>query len=363
MSKNNEIFEALEALQKERGIGGQELLDSIKLGIVQAVMKNYNVEATNVKVELDVEAQKFEVCLLREIVDEVENPYTQIHIDEALEKNRRAKVGSILSTKLDTKQIGRISAGTGKNQIHQGINDAVKRKMAIQYQNKQHEVVDAEVIRVDNATRNCTVQIEKNEFPLFASEQLPNDHLKVGDHVKVYIHEVIEGDRRTSVKLTRMSKELVKRLLEKEIPEIFNGEVEIKSISREPGSRTKVAVYSKDPNIDPVGACIGQKGMRIGAIVDELCGEKIDVIKYSEVPEEYIAQALSPSDVESVTIMNAENRVARVIVPDTQLSLAIGNKGQNAKLAAKLTGYKIDIKSRSLLKQEELAAAANAQEA
>lgn len=361
MSKSHEIFEALEALQKERGVGGPELLESIKTGIVQAVMKNYNVDASNVQVELDVEAQKFEVCLLREIVEEVTNPYTQISIEDALEKNKRAKVGAVMSTKLDTKQIGRISAGTGKNQIHQGINEAVKRKMAIQYQNKQHEVVDAEVIRVDNATRNCTVMIDKNEFPLFASEQLPNDNLKVGDHIKVYIHEVIEGDRRTSVKITRMSKDLVKRLLEKEIPEIFSGEVEIKSISREPGSRTKVAVCSKDPNIDPVGACIGQKGMRINAIVDELCGEKIDVIKYSEVPEEYIAQALSPSDVESVEIVSADSRIARVIVPDNQLSLAIGNKGQNAKLAAKLTGYKIDIKSPSLLKQEAAAKAESEQ--
>ncbi len=353
-SKNNtEIFDALDLLEKERGVGGEELIESIKTGIVQAVMKNYNVEAANVKVTLDVAAKKYEVCLLREIVEEVTNPHTQISLAEALTKNRTAKVGNVLSIKLDTKQIGRISAGTGKNQIHQGINEAVKRKMAIQYQNKQHEVVDAEVVRMDAANLNAFVVIDKHEFPLYASEQLPNDRLKVGDHIKVYIHEVIEGDRRCSVKITRMSKELVKRLLEKEIPEVFNGEVEIKSIARDPGSRTKVAVWSNDPNIDAVGSCIGQKGMRIGAIVEELRGEKIDVIRYSETPEEYIAQALSPAEVESVEILSPETRACRVIVPDTQLSLAIGNKGQNAKLAAKLTGYKIDIKSRALLKQEE----------
>ena len=216
-----------------------------------------------------------------------------------------------------------------------------------QYQSKLHEIVNARVQKIEPRTGNVTVSIDKNEAILFASEQIPGETFHEGDFIKVYVNDVVSNERRCTIKVTRTHKDLVKRLFEKEVPEIFDGTVEVKSISREAGSRTKIAVFSKDPNIDPVGACIGQRNSRVSNIVKELNGEKIDIIKYSEDPAEFIAAALAPSSVVRVDILSTEERTCRVIVPDMQLSLAIGNKGQNAKLAAKLTGYKIDIRPES----------------
>ena len=344
MVNNHDLFEALEALERERGVKTEAVIDSIKNAIAVAVRKYYNVGEDNVEVEIDSAEQKFRVAIVKDIVEEVEDPTTQISLEDALEKNKRVRVGGKLSMKLDTKQIGRIAALSGKNLIHQGINDAVKAQLMEQYQNKLHEIVNARVQKVEPRTGNITVSIDKNEAMLFASEQIPGEMLHEGDSVKVYVSDVINGDRRCSLKVTRTHKELVKRLFEMEVPEIFEGTVEVKSISREAGSRTKIAVYSKDPNIDPVGACIGQRNSRVASIVRELNGEKIDTIKYSENPAEFIAAALAPSSVIRVDILSEEERSCRAIVPDDQLSLAIGNKGQNAKLAARLTGYKIDIR-------------------
>ena len=344
MVNNHDLFEALEALERERGVKAEAVIDSIKNAIAVAVRKYYNVGEDNVEVEIDRAEQKFRVAIVKDIVEEVEDPTTQISLEDALEKNKRVRVGGKLSMKLDTKQIGRIAALSGKNLIHQGINDAVKAQLMEQYQNKLHEIVNARVQKVEPRTGNITVSIDKNEAMLFASEQIPGEMLHEGDSVKVYVSDVINGDRRCSLKVTRTHKELVKRLFEMEVPEIFEGTVEVKSISREAGSRTKIAVYSKDPNIDPVGACIGQRNSRVARIVRELNGEKIDIIKYSENPAEFIAAALAPSSVIRVDILSEEERSCRAIVPDDQLSLAIGNKGQNAKLAARLTGYKIDIR-------------------
>ena len=344
MVNNHDLFEALEALGRERGVKAEAVIDSIKNAIAVAVRKYYNVGEDNVEVEIDRAEQKFRVAIVKDIVEEVEDPTTQISLEDALEKNKRVRVGGKLSMKLDTKQIGRIAALSGKNLIHQGINDAVKAQLMEQYQNKLHEIVNARVQKVEPRTGNITVSIDKNEAMLFASEQIPGEMLHEGDSVKVYVSDVINGDRRCSLKVTRTHKELVKRLFEMEVPEIFEGTVEVKSISREAGSRTKIAVYSKDPNIDPVGACIGQRNSRVASIVRELNGEKIDIIKYSENPAEFIAAALAPSSVIRVDILSEEERSCRAIVPDDQLSLAIGNKGQNAKLAARLTGYKIDIR-------------------
>ncbi len=344
---SNELFDALVELEREKGIKSSDVLSAIKNAIAVAVRKYYNVGEENVEVELDTDLKKFKVALIKEVVDELTDPMTQIHIDEAIIKNKRAKVGSKLNMKLDTKQIGRIAALSGKNLIHQGINDAVKAQLMEQYQSKLHEVVNAKVQKVEPRTGNATITIDKNEAILFKNEQIPNEVLVEGDNIKVYVNDVVSSERRCSIKVTRTHKDLVKRLFEMEVPEIFDGTVEIKSISREPGSRTKIAVWSKDENVDPVGSCIGQKFSRVSKIVNELNGEKIDIVKYYEEPEKFIAQALSPSDVISVEILNPEEKVCRVIVPDTQLSLAIGNKGQNAKLAAKLTGYKIDIRPES----------------
>ena len=344
MVNNHDLFEALEALERERGVKTEAVIDSIKNAIAVAVRKYYNVGEDNVEVEIDSAEQKFRVAIVKDIVEEVEDPTTQISLEDALEKNKRVRVGGKLSMKLDTKQIGRIAALSGKNLIHQGINDAVKAQLMEQYQNKLHEIVNARVQKVEPRTGNITVSIDKNEAMLFASEQIPGEMLHEGDSVKVYVSDVINGDRRCSLKVTRTHKELVKRLFEMEVPEIFEGTVEVKSISREAGSRTKIAVYSKDPNIDPVGACIGPRNSRVASMVRELNGEKIDIIKYSENPAEFIAAALAPSSVIRVDILSEEERSCRAIVPDDQLSLAIGNKGQNAKLAARLTGYKIDIR-------------------
>lgn len=344
---SNELFDALVELEREKGIKSSDVLSAIKNAIAVAVRKYYNVGEENVEVELDTDLKKFKVALIKEVVIELTDPTTQIHIDEALIKNKRARIGQMLNMKLDTKQIGRIAALSGKNLIHQGINDAVKAQLMDQYQSKLHEVVNAKVQKVEPRTGNATILIDKNEAILFKNEQIPNEILVEGDNIKVYVNDVVSSERRCSIKVTRTHKDLVKRLFEMEVPEIFDGTVEIKSISREPGSRTKIAVWSKDENVDPVGSCIGQKFSRVSKIVNELNGEKIDIVKYYEDPAKFIAQALSPSDVISVEILSPDEKICRVIVPDTQLSLAIGNKGQNAKLAAKLTGYKIDIRPES----------------
>ena len=347
MMNNHELFEALEALEREKGIKAEAVLDSIKNAIAVAVRKYYNVGENNVEVELNQETRKFQVSIVKDIVEEVTDPTTQISFEDAYEKNKRVRVGARLSMRLDTKQIGRIAALSGKNLIHQGINDAVKAQLMEQYQGKLHEIVNARVQKIEPRTGNVTVSIDKNEAILFASEQIPGETFHEGDFIKVYVNDVVSNERRCTIKVTRTHKDLVKRLFEKEVPEIFDGTVEVKSISREAGSRTKIAVFSKDPNIDPVGACIGQRNSRVSNIVKELNGEKIDIIKYSEDPAEFIAAALAPSSVVRVDILSTEERTCRVIVPDMQLSLAIGNKGQNAKLAAKLTGYKIDIRPES----------------
>ncbi|WP_077533141.1 transcription termination factor NusA [Massiliimalia massiliensis] len=344
---NQDFFEALELLEAEKGIPVDSILDNIKNAINVAVRKYYTVGEDNVVIDINQAENKFKVSIVKDIVEEVEDEGTQISLEEALEKNKRAKLGGKLTIKLDTKQIGRIAAQSGKNLIHQAINDAVKAQMYEQYQSKLNEVVTATVQKVEPRTGNATVEIDKNEVILFKNEQIPGEALVEGQRIKVYVSDVVSTDRRCSIKVSRTHRDMVKRLFEQEVPEIFDGTVEVKAISREAGSRTKIAVFSKDSQVDPVGACIGNRGMRVANIVNELHGEKIDVVRYSENPEEFIAQALSPSDVLKVEIIDEENRICRVTVPDNQLSLAIGNKGQNAKLAARLTGYKIDIKPES----------------
>ena len=347
-----EFFDALRLLEEEKGIRAENIIDNIKNAITVAVKKYYNVGDDNVIVEIDPLDNKFRVSISLEVVEEVEDPTCQISLEEAYAKNKRMKVGSRFVTKLDTKQFGRIAAQSGKNLIHQAINDAVKSQMLEQYQSKMYEVLPAVVQKIE-PNGNAIIELDKNEATLFKNEQIPGETLTEGQHIKVYVSDVVASDRKCFIKVSRSSRELVRRLFETEVPEIFDGIVEVKSISREAGSRTKIAVWSKDENVDPIGACIGQRGMRVANIVRELNGEKIDVIRWSEKPEEFISQALSPATVLSVEIEDPEAKVCRVTVPDGQLSLAIGNKGQNAKLAARLTGYKIDIKPESGFYGEE----------
>ena len=347
---NNEFFDALALLEKEKGIPADYLLERIKAAIVIAVKKDYGAQ-DNVKVEIDDTTRKFKVCITKTVVEEVTNPGTEIVLENALKHSKRAKLGNPVDIKLETKQFSRIAAQAAKQIIRQGIREAEHGKLREEFQSHNQEIVTAKVSRVDPETGDAVVEIGKAQETLFRSEQIPGETLVPGALVKVYIASVSDGKemsrRGPRATISRTHPGLVKRLFESEVPEIYDGTVEIKSVSREAGSRTKIAVYSADENVDAVGACIGPRGARVGKIVDMLYGEKIDIVKYSENPAEFVAAALAPADVVSVTVDENGEKACRVIVPDLQLSLAIGNKGQNARLAAKLTGWKIDIKPES----------------
>ena len=256
------------------------------------------------------------------------------------------EVGKTIDIPLKTKEFGRIIAQTAKHVIRQGIREAERGKLMEEFQSKNQELISAKVLRVDPVTGNATLEIGKNEAVLPKAEQVPGEELVENSLIKIFVVDVKDGSKGPKIMISRTHPGLVRRLFEQEVPEIFDGTIEIKSVSREAGSRTKIAVFSKEEDVDPVGACIGPRGQRVSNIVDALGGEKIDIVKYSEVPEEFIAAALAPSEVLEVTLLD-EGKSCRVIVPDNQLSLAIGKEGQNARLAAKLTGYKIDIKPES----------------
>jgi N utilization substance protein A len=341
---NNEFFEALQMLEREKGIKADYLIEKISNAILIAVKKDYEV-ADNVTIIIDPDSFRFNVSITKMVVDIIETPETEILLDEAIAYDPNAKIGFPCVMHLDPKKFGRIAAQTAKHVIRQGIREAERSQLMEQFQEKVCEIVTAVVNKVEPGTGNATVEIDHNEFMLFKNDQLPGDDLHEGDRIKVYVVDVVNLDKRASLKISRTHKVLVKRLFELEVPEIFDGTIEVKSISREAGSRTKIAVTSKNPDVDPIGACIGPKGSRISSIVEELGGEKIDIVRYSEDDAQFIKEALSPATVTDVQILPGEEKACRVTVPDTQLSLAIGNRGQNAKLAAKLTGYKIDIRS------------------
>lgn len=341
---NKEFFEALKLLEVEKGVPADYLLEKIKAAISIAVRRDYGQNSV-VTMEFNPEKAKFKVSLIKDVVEVVEDPQTQITLDEAKAVTKRARLGGTVEIKLETKQFGRIAAQTAKQVIRQGIREAEREHMSLKFQAKQYEIVTAEVTKTDPSRGNVIVKIDGSEILLPRSEQVAGEVLTEGQRIKVYVVDASDPTREP--RISRTNPGLVKRLFELEVPEIADGTVEIKAISREAGSRTKLAVYSADPNVDPVGACIGHRGVRVEVIVDELKGEKIDIVKYNEDPAEFIKAALSPSDVLRVDIEDEESRVCHVIVPDDQLSLAIGNKGQNARLAARLTGWKIDIKSMS----------------
>ncbi len=338
---NKEFFEALALLEKEKGVPMNYLLEKIKAAIVIAVKRDYGQNA-NIIVDIDPETAKFKVAIAKTVVENVENPETEMTLDEAKTYSKRAVMGDNVEIKLETKQFGRIAAQTAKQVIRQGIKEAEREHISMKFRAKEHELVTAEVTRTDIRHGNVIVKIDNSEILLPKSEQVPTEKLEDGDIIKVYVVDASDPTREP--KISRTHPGLVKRLFELEVPEVYDGTVEIKSIAREPGSRTKIAVMSHDENVDAVGACIGHRGSRVEVVVSELNDEKIDVVKYSDDPAEFIKAALSPSEIIRVDIVDEENRACRVVVPDDQLSLAIGNKGQNARLAAKLTGWKIDIK-------------------
>ncbi len=341
-----ELFEALTLLAKEKGISAEVLIEKIQTALVIAIKKDYP-RSENTVFDIDITKGKFDVAIQKTVVEEVEDPANEITLEEAREHNRRLNVGDVCTIKLDTKKFGRIAAQTAKQVIKQGIKEVERGQLIEQWGNLQNEAISASVIKVEPATGNAVVMINGNEVMLFRSDQLPNDVLSEGDVIKVFVSGVSANDRRPTLRVSRTNRDLIKRLFELEVPEIYEGIVEIRAISREPGSRSKIAVMSNNENVDALGACIGPQRSRITKICEELRGEKIDVVKYSDDPKEFIKQALKPADVLSVEIPDEEVRSCSVVVPDHQLSLAIGNKGQNAKLAARLTGYKIDIRPES----------------
>ena len=333
-------------LEKEKGISTEYLCEKIENAIAIAIRRDYD-GVENVHVVIDPETNAFEVALCKTAVSEVSDPVNEILLEKARQYNKKAEEGDLVEIPLETKEFGRIAAQTAKHVIRQGIREAERGQVLKEFQSREHEIITATVISTDPVRGSVTLEIDHNEAYLLKTEQIPGETFADGERIKVYVVEVVSSERGPKVMISRTHPGLVKRLFEIEVPEIYEGTVEIKSVSREAGSRTKLAVWSKDPDVDAVGACIGAKGARVAKIVDELGGEKIDVVQYSEDPVEFITAALSPARVVSVEIDPDGNRACKVRVPDEQLSLAIGNRGQNARLAARLTGWKIDIKPES----------------
>ena len=348
---NEELFLALNLLEKEKGIPVDFMVDKIKKAIATACKNNYGNE--DVDVEVDAATGRFDVFLKKEVREEVENPSREILLDAAREIDPLAEVGGFVGIRLDTKQFGRVAAQTARNIIRQGIRDSERGQMMQEFQSKHQELVSGLVERIDPKTGAISLKIGKAEAVLPKNEQIGGENVREGDHIKVYVVDVRETEKGPKAIISRTHPDLVKRMFETEVPEIYDGTVEIKGVSREAGSRTKLAVMSHNPDVDAVGACIGARGSRVSEIVEELGCEKIDIVEYSDDPQKYIAAALSPATVLKVETAEDGSRSCKVTVPDNQLSLAIGNKGQNARLAAKLTGWKIDIKPESGFYGEE----------
>lgn len=338
-----EFMEALNIIEKEKGIDREIIFEAIETSLVTACKKNFGT-SQNIKVDMNRETGEVTVYAQKEIVEEVEDPALQMSLVEAQAVNPHYKIGDVFNEIITPKDFGRISAQTAKQVVVQKFREAEREILYNQYITKEKDIVTGIVQRKEK--KNVIVQLGKIDAILAPSEQIPEEEYNFQDRVKVYVLEVKQTTKGPQIYVSRTHPELVKRLFEQEVPEVHDGLVEIKSIAREAGSRTKIAVYSKDPNVDAVGACVGQNGYRVNVIVNELHGEKIDIINWNEDPKEFIAAALSPSKVVAVAI-NAEEQSAKIVVPDHQLSLAIGKEGQNARLSAKLTGWRIDIKSES----------------
>ncbi|MGO5050096.1 transcription termination factor NusA [Dysosmobacter sp. Sow4_B12] len=353
----SEIFAALALLEKERGIPQSFMLDKIIQALTTAYKRDHD-GVENVIVDVDVEHQTLKMFVQKNVVAEEDyvDPDNEMPVEEAKHISAKYEVGDIINLPVDNVEFGRIAAGNGKQVIIQGLREAERGMVYDEFNSKQHEILTGVVTRIDPRNGNVSLRIgtgsESTEALLMAGEQVPGEELTEGMHVKVYVVEVRRSTRGPQVLISRTHPGLVKRLFELEVPEIYDGTVEVRSIAREAGSRTKMAVWSNDENVDPIGACVGPKGQRVGSIVEELRGEKIDIIKYSEDPAQFIAAALAPADVVDVWMAD-EGKACRCVVPDDQLSLAIGKEGQNARLAARLTGYKIDIKPQSYKDPEE----------
>lgn len=337
---------ALDQLEKEKGINKEVLIEAIEAALISAYKRNFG-STQNVKIYIDRTTGDVKVFALKKVTSKPENDLLEISVEEAKKIDKKLEENDIAEVEVTPRKFGRIAAQTAKQVVVQRIREAERGIIFDEFYNKESDIVTGIVQRTER--KNVIIDLGRTEAILTPAEQTPGEEYKFNERIKTYILEVKKTTKGPQILVSRTHPGLVKRLFELEVPEIHDGIVEIKGISREPGSRTKIAVHSKDSNVDPVGACVGQKGTRVQAIVDELRGEKIDIIKWSSDPREYISASLSPAKVIRVDI-NEEEKSAKVTVPDYQLSLAIGKEGQNARLAAKLTGWKIDIKSESQLR-------------
>ncbi len=345
MGHNKNFFIAIAQMSRDTGIPKDYLYDKVKTAIVSGTKGMYDGKEI-VTCNIDPDNFILDIYASKPVVETVESPNAELTLEEAKNYDPNAKIGDVIEIPVRLKKVSRIIAQTIKSIIKQGIREGEKQMVAREMEQKHHEVVTVKVTRVNEETGDMRVEFSKNiEATLKREEQLPDDYFMVGDFVKVYVESSGDEAHKTYAKLSRKNAGMVARLFELEVPEIYDGVIEIKSVSREAGSRTKIAVWSNDENVDPVGSCIGPRGTRVANIVDELSGEKIDIVRYSDDPTEYIAGALAPAQVIKVSVDPDNQRTCTAIVPENQLSLAIGNKGQNVRLAAKLTGWKIDIKS------------------
>ena len=351
-----EFFTAISLIEKEKGIPKAYMIEKITQALVSAYKRDHESVGDNVTVEANEAMGTVRMFVKKDVVETVDNPCTEMSLEEARQTLPRAQLGDVLRIEIKPRNFGRIAAQTARQVIIQGMREAERGMVYDEFSSKEHEILTGLVTRIDPRSGAASLRIgsggESTDAYLAAGEQVKGETYTEGMRLKVYVVEVRRSTKGPQVLVSRTHPGLVKRLFELEVPEIYDGTVEVKSIAREAGSRTKLAVWSADPDVDAIGACVGPRGQRVNNIVEELDGEKVDIIKYSEDPAAYIAAALSPADVISVTTLE-EGKSCRVIVPDDQLSLAIGKEGQNARLAAKLTGYKIDIKPASAPVEEE----------
>lgn len=345
---NAEFMEALNAIEKERGISKDILIDAFESALIAAYKRNYGTMG-NVRAVVDRDTGEVQIFASKTVVEQVENIHAEISLEKARAINPLYEVGDVLEEEANPRNFGRIAAQTAKQVVVQRIREAERGVIFDEYVEKENEILTAIVQRVEKG--GVYVELGKTDGLIAMNETIPGEEYNNNDRIKVYVLEVRKTNKGPQVLVSRTHPGLVKRLFELEVPEIQTGIVQVKSIAREAGFRTKVAVYSSDPQVDAVGACVGQRGIRVERIVNELHNEKIDIIEWDSDPAVYIAKALSPAKVIMVYI-NESEKAAKVIVPDNQLSLAIGKEGQNARLAAKLTGWKIDIKSQTQAEEE-----------
>ncbi len=347
---NKELIAALELLEKEKGISKESLFEAIESNLVVAYKNNFN-KADNVVVTMDRETGDFHIYSQKKVVEEVNDPVTEISLEDARNIKAGYDIDDTVNVEIQARDFGRIAAQSAKNGILQKMREEERKSLYQEYYEKQNDIITGIVQRING--KNISINLGKIDTVLMEKEQSPGEFFRPNDRIKLYVTEVKDNGKGPRVVVSRTHPELVKRLFEQEVAEIQDGTVEIKSIAREAGSRTKIAVWSNDKNVDAVGACVGMNGARVNAVVDELQDEKMDIINWSDNPAILIENALSPSKVVAV-LADPDNKEALVVVPDLQLSLAIGKEGQNARLAAKLTGFKIDIKSESQAKAEDI---------